>query len=522
MQLNGKSLIAGQPATSRGREFRAVNPANGQALDTTFFVATDTDVDAAAHRAHEAFATTRRLSGKKRAEFLRSVAAELEALQSDFVERANAETALPAARIQTELARTANQMRLFAQVVEEGSWVEARWDKPDPNRKPLPKPDLRSMYVALGPVAVFGASNFPLAYSVAGGDTASAFAAGNPVIVKAHPAHPGTSELAAQAIVRAVRNCGLPAGIFSLLFDDGIEVGKRLVSHPLIKAVGFTGSQAGGRALMDLAAARTEPIPVYAEMGSVNPIFVLPGAMRERREAIAAGLHTSVTVGAGQFCTKPGMVVLADDDQAKPFANKVGELIAATAPSPLLTKGIHTAYSKGVAARSGGATVVAKTESKDFAAGAVVFETDADSFAKDPLLGAELFGPATMLVRYQTREQLMKLADDLHGHLTATLHATEDDLREYADLVELLTTKAGRLILNGYPTGVEVGHAMVHGGPYPSTSDGRTTSVGSRAIHRFARLVAFQGFPDVALPPELKDSNPLGIWRMVDGKFGQH
>lgn len=523
MELNGTSLINGKAGKRGGRTFRAVNPINGEKLEPAFHAAADSEVEEAARLAAEAFVIYGRRSGKKRGEFLRLVAQELESCGEDLVKRATLETALPAGRIQSEIGRTCNQLYLFAQLVEEGSWVEARIDHANPERKPQPKPDVRSMYVPLGPVAVFGASNFPIAFSVAGGDTASALAAGNPVLVKAHPAHPGTSEIAGAAIARAVAKAGLPAGVFSLLFDDGVEVGKQLVKHPLVKAVGFTGSHAGGRALMDLAAARPEPIPVYAEMGSINPVFILPGAMKERREQIASGLHASVTLGAGQFCTKPGVVMLADDDNAQAFAAKLGELMAGTPSSALLTAGIHAAYCSGVSSRSGQVKVLGQGSAAQsgHAAAAVVFETDATAFATDPRLGAELFGPAALLVRYGKREELMSLARGLHGHLTATLHATEQDLREYADLVRLLTTKVGRLVLNGYPTGVEVCHAMVHGGPYPATSDGRSTSVGTHAIFRFARLVCWQGFPDAALPEELQEANPLGIWRMVDGQMGK-
>lgn len=525
MELNGTSLIGGKGSKRGGRIFRGVNPATGEPLEPAFHAASDADVEEATRLAEEAFVVYRRRSGKKRGELLRLIAQELESCGEELVKRATLETALPAGRIQGEIVRTCNQLYLFAQVVEEGSWVQARIDHGDPGRKPQAKPEVRSMFVPLGPVAVFGASNFPIAFSVAGGDTASALAAGNPVLVKAHPAHPGTSEIAGAAIARAVAKAGLPPGVFALLFDDGVEVGKRLVTNPRVKAVGFTGSFAGGRALMDLAAARPEPIPVYAEMGSINPVFILPGAMKERRDQIAAGLHSSVTLGAGQFCTKPGLVMVANDEQAQALAAKLGELIAATPSSSLLTGGIRNAYCSGVMARSssGKVKVLGQGSAADVghSAAAVVFETDAKAFSADPALGAELFGPSTLLVRYNKREELMALARSLHGHLTATLHATDDDLREYADLVELLTTKAGRLILNGYPTGVEVCHAMVHGGPYPATSDGRSTSVGTQAIFRFARLVCWQGFPNAGLPEELQEANPLGIWRLVDGQMGR-
>jgi NADP-dependent aldehyde dehydrogenase len=322
----------------------------------------------------------------------------------------------------------------------------------------------------------------------------------------------------------AVREHSLPAGIFSLLFDAGFEIGTALVKHPAIKAVGFTGSRAGGHALVAAAATRAEPIPVFAEMSSVNPVFILPGAMRERGEQIAAGLHASMTLGAGQFCTKPGLVLLANDDQARSFARKLGDLVAGPASFTMLSPGIQSAYAKGVVRRSqaGSAQKLAEGPapvSSGCAAAAVIFQTDAGKFLQDPSLGEELFGPSTLLINYSSREQLLELARGLEGHLTATIHGTEQDLEDYRDLVQTLETKVGRIIFNGFPTGVEVCHAMVHGGPYPATSDSRTTSVGTLAILRFARPVCFQGFPQQALPEELQDSNPVGIWRLVDGRL---
>src|SRR5512146_10541 len=338
----GTSLIGFRRAQAGIRTFHAVNPATGEALLPNYDVALSEDIDNACSLAHDAFSTFSRLPGRKRAAFLRAIADRIEAIGPALVETAMRETALTSARLQGETARTCGQLRLFAQVLDEGSWVQSRIDTADPNRKPAPKPDIRSMYRPLGPVVVFGASNFPLAFSVAGGDTASAFPAGNPVIVKAHPAHPATSELVGPAIVEAVRDCGLHEGVFSLIFDDGIDAGAALVQHRLVRAVGFTGSYRGGRALMDLAASRPDPIPVYAEMGSTNPVFILPGAARERGEQIGQGLHTSVTVGAGQFCTKPGLVILGADDFAQPVATKLRELISTTPESVLLTKGIHS------------------------------------------------------------------------------------------------------------------------------------------------------------------------------------
>jgi alpha-ketoglutaric semialdehyde dehydrogenase len=478
--------------------------------------------------AAEAFEVYQRVSGRERGAFLRAIAAKIESLAGDVIERAALETALPQARLQGETARTCGQLRLFAQVAEEGSWVQARVDHGDPDRKPAPKPDIRSMLRPLGPVVVFGASNFPLAFSVAGGDTASALAAGNTVVFKAHPAHPGTSELVGRAVRESVRECGLPEGVFSLLFDGGTRVGAELMKHPLVRAGGFTGSRGAGRILMDMAAARPEPIPFYAEMSSTNPVFILPGALRERGESIAAGLHTSFTLGAGQFCTKPGLVFVPQGSDATVFVRKLQELVAAAAPCHLLTNTIHASYDSAIAGRKNDVSVrmVAEGAPADagFAVSAALFETDAAPFLGSDLgsdLDGEIFGPTTLLVRHSGRDQVLAIARGLEGHLTATIHGTEQDLREFADLIAILENKVGRLVFNGFPTGVEVTHAMVHGGPYPSTSDGRSTSVGSQAIFRFARLVCYQGFPDGALPDTLKDGNPLGIWRMVDGEMSR-
>lgn len=525
-QLLGKSLIGFREGSGTGEVFYAAEPATGAKLEPAFHSATSREVDAAARLAAEGFNGYNRISGRERGAFLRKIAANIEAIAGEVIERANRETALPTARLQGETARTCGQLRLFAQVAEEGSWVQARVDRADHERKPLPKPDLRSMLRPLGPVVVFGASNFPLAFSVAGGDTASALAAGNTVIVKAHPAHPGTSELIGRAIQQSVRECGLPEGVFSLLFDAGTHVGSELVKHPLVKAGGFTGSLRAGRALMDLAASRPEPIPFFAEMSSTNPVFVLPGALRERGEKIAAGLHGSFTMGAGQFCTKPGMVFLAKGAESAAFAQTVRKLVDAPASFHLLTNGIQSSYDAAIAERkaNGGVALLAESPrvagQEGFAARPVLFETDAESFLKSDL-DAEIFGPTTLLVEHSDRDQVLAIAGSLEGHLTATIHGTETDLCEFADLIAILENKVGRLVFNGFPTGVEVTHAMIHGGPYPATSDGRSTSVGTQAIFRFARPVCYQDFPDSALPDELKNANPLGIWRMVDGEMAR-
>lgn len=525
MGLTGRSILGSELGGTRGRIFRATNPATGNELEPNYYSADAKEAGHAAELAARAFTEYSSASGKTRGALLRKIAEQIEALGDDLVTRAAQETALAPARIKNETARTCFQLRLFAELVEEGSWTGTRIDRGNPGRTPAPKPDVRSMWKALGPVAIFCASNFPIAFSVAGGDTASALAAGNPVVVRAHAAHPGTAEMVGQAIQRAVKESKLPEGVFSLLFDAGIEVGSALVSHPAIKAVGFTGSRSGGRALMDAAAARPEPIPVFAEMSSINPVFILPGAMKERGAEIAKGLHASVTLGAGQFCTKPGVIVVGDDAGASEFAANVRGLMKASGEFTLLTSRIHEAYRSGVGARSREVKtgqVLQSTENAEangFQVGTALFETDAAAFLQNADLHSEIFGPSTLLVRHGSRDELLAITRGLEGHLTATIHGTEDDLRAFADLVAILETKVGRLIFNGYPTGVEVCHAMVHGGPYPATSDGRSTSVGTQAIYRFARPVCYQDFPDASLPNELKNENPLGIWRLVDGQM---
>jgi 2,5-dioxopentanoate dehydrogenase len=521
-KISGRSLIGFREGSDSGELLYATDPTTGERLQPGFISATAEEVDSAARLAAEAFAVYRDVSGRERSAFLRTVAANIESIADDVIERAAQETALPKGRLQAETARTCAQLRLFAQIAEEGSWVNARINHGDANRKPAPKPDIRSMLRPLGPVVVFGASNFPLAFSVAGGDTASALAGGNTVIVKAHQAHPGTSELVGRAVQESVRECGLPEGVFSLVFGAGSQIGTALMKHPLVKAGGFTGSRTAGRILMDVAASRPEPIPFYAEMSSTNPVFILPGALRERAESIATALHTSFTLGAGQFCTKPGMIFLPQGSEAVAFAGKLRQLVAGSAPFHLLTKSIHGSYENGIAQRKAEAAVTVLAEGPQpcaatgFAVNSALFETSASSFLGSNL-SEEIFGPTTLLVQHSSRDQVLAIAHALEGHLTATIQGTDSDLREFADLISILETKVGRLVFNGFPTGVEVTHAMVHGGPYPSTSDGRSTSVGSQAIFRFARLVCYQGFPDAALPDALKEANPLAVWRMVDG-----
>lgn len=517
MEVQGLSLIAGEVTSTKGEKFYGRNPADGRLLEPAFYSASADDVNAAADAAQAVAPQCAKLSGKDRAGFLRRIADGIEAAAPQIIERANLETALPLPRLTGETARTTSQLRLFAALVEEGSWVNARIDTADSGRTP-PKPDVRSMLRPLGPVAIFGASNFPLAFSVAGGDTASALAAGNPVIVKAHPAHPATSEIVGRIINTAVRESGLPGGVFSLLFDAGHQVGRALVLHDAVRAVGFTGSFRGGRALVDLAAQRTRPIPVYAEMGSTNPVFVLPGALNQRSAELAKGLQASYTLGGGQFCTKPG-VVFAEAGLAGEFATELRNATATAPAFSLLTEGIAAAYRDAHIRRHGLHTATGVAAEGACSAQTLLMETSAESYLADPSLAEEIFGPTTLLVHCSGRAQMMQAAEALEGHLTATILGTEDDLRDHRELAELLETKVGRLIFNAFPTGVEVCHAMVHGGPYPATSDGRSTSVGTQAIYRFTRPVCYQGLPQSTLPDELKDANPLRILRLWNGKW---
>ena len=528
MELHGRNLVGSKLAPQLGSNghdtFRALNPATGDHMEPPFAAATTAEVDQALDKALAAFETFRSLPGAQRATLLERMAEEIVALGDQLVERCCAETGLPAARITGERARTCGQLKMFADLVREGSWVDARIDTALPDRQPLPKPDLRRMLIPIGPVVVFGASNFPLAFSVAGGDTASALAAGNPVIVKAHRSHPGTAELVGRALQTAIAALGLPEGIFSLLHGSGREVGTAMVTHPATKAVGFTGSTAGGRALFDAAAGRSEPIPVYAEMGSINPVFVLPGALKERSAQIAQGLAGSVTLGVGQFCTNPGLVLGLAGPGLDAFVRQTAKAVAATPPGTMLNPGIREAYEAGVQriAASRGVTTAGVSGAADASrnqAESAVLATDADTFLGNPELGEEMFGPATLVVSSTSVDQLLEVARGLEGHLTATIHGTPEDLAANAELVQVLQQKVGRLIFNGFPTGVEVCPSMNHGGPYPACSDVHFTSVGTAAIHRFSRPVCLQGFPDTALPPELQSANPLGIWRLVDSQL---
>jgi len=522
MPLTGRSFIGSKRGEPGGEPIHALNPATGEPLQPTYISSSSDEVSNAAELAAEAFPTLAATSGKLRASLLRRIADDLDALQQQLAERAHLETALPMPRLLGEVSRTTGQLRMFAALIDEGSWVGARIDTALPDRKPLPRPALRSMLRPLGPVVVFPPSNFPLAFSVAGTDTASTLAAGCPVVVKAHSAHPGTSELVAEVVRQAIADAGLPEGVFSLIYDAGFEAGAALVRHPAIQAVAFTGSLPAGRALMDIAAARPRPIPCFTEMSSGNPVFLLPGALRAGTESLAQGLFNSFTLAAGQMCTKPGIVLIPEQAETTAFAEKLNQLVAAAAPFTLLTAGIAKEYARSLAHRASQASVTAHAEAGEHRpaspADAQIFSTTLEEFLQEPNLSEEIFGPDTLLVHCQSPAEYIRAAEALDGHLTASVWGSDEDLAAHRDLIAVLERKAGRLIFNGFPTGVEVAPAMVHGGPYPSTSDSRYTSVGSGAIFRFARPVCFQNFPDSAMPAELQSENPLGILRLVDGQ----
>lgn len=522
MTLQGTSLI-GQQATKGSRAvIQAVNPATGERLSPEYPGVDQAAVEQACQLAEAAFDSYRETSLEARASFLETIASEIEGIGSELIERAVLETGLPQARIEGERGRTCGQLRLFASVVRAGEWLDVRIDPALPDRQPLPRADLRQRHIPLGPVAVFGASNFPLAFSVAGGDTASALAAGCPVIVKAHSAHPGTSELVGQAIQRAVKACKLPEGVFSLLFGSGSEIGQALVADPRIQAVGFTGSRSGGTALMKTAQQRSQPIPVYAEMSSINPVFLLPSALASRGKALGEAFIGSLNMGAGQFCTNPGLVIAVKGPELDAFIAASKTAVEASGTQTMLTPGIHKAYQEGVSALSGesGVREIARgqTGSGESQCQTGLFVTSAKDFQASEALQAEVFGATSLIIECQDQQEVQQVASALEGQLTATLQLDDADTDAAKALLPILERKAGRILVNGWPTGVEVCHAMVHGGPYPSTSDSRTTSVGSAAIKRFLRPVCYQALPEALLPEALKQDNPLKLKRLVDGK----
>lgn len=521
----GQMIIAGSPVAGGGPEVRAIDPSTGAAIEPAFAHGDASDVERACTAAAAAFGGYRRAPLPERAEFLERIADNIEALGDGLVERAHAETGLPIARLTGERGRTTGQLRMFAKLLRDGGLEVPRIDPALPERTP-PRADIRQRWVPLGPVAVFGASNFPLAFSVAGGDTASALAAGCPVVVKGHDAHPGTSELVARAITDAVAESGLPPGTFSLLFGDGPDLGTRLVTDQRIEAVGFTGSRSGGRALVAAAQARPKPIPVYAEMSSTNPVFLLPGALAERGEDIATGFVASMTSGAGQFCTNPGVVVAVEGPELESFLASATSAVTGAAATTMLTPGIARAYADGVAALAerSAVRVLARGPETELpvACRPALLVTDADSYTGDESLRQEIFGACSIVVRCRDAAQLHAVAESLEGQLTTTVHAAESDHTAAGELLEILELKAGRVLFDGWPTGVEVGHAMVHGGPHPSTSDSRTTSVGTLAADRFLRPVAYQDVPGALLPSQVRDGNPDGLLRRTDGEPGRN
>ena len=479
-------------------------------------------IEQALQNSSQAFETYKMLSGQKRAAFLDTIADEIEAIGDPLLEVAAAESNLPLARFKGERGRTCGQLRMFAKLLREGSWCEATIDKALPDRTPMPRVDLRRMLIPIGPVAVFGASNFPLAFSTAGGDTASALAAGCPVVYKEHPAHPNTSKMVAEAIERAIQKHNLPIGVFQHI-SGGIETGRELVLHPDIKAVAFTGSYAGGKSIFDAASSRPIPIPVFAEMGSINPIFILPKKIEQEQEELAKQIASSVSLGVGQFCTNPGLILIPKAS-SNDFLLSLKSAFEKLEPAPMLHQEIADNYRKKLDLQMAqkGVSMIYLHQNGDTITGAPAIATvDAEAWLKNPQLHEEVFGPFTLAVVYDNEEQLLKIAPHLQGQLTCSIWAMEDELIANAQLASILREKCGRLLFAGAPTGVEVSHAMTHGGPFPSTTDSRSTSVGTYAIKRFARPVTWQSCPQELLPEELKNNNSLGIWRTIDGNLSK-
>ena len=521
MTLTGHMLIGASRKAGDQGQLHAVNPATGEQLQPAYLLGGRQDVNQACALAQTAFASYRQATPVQRAQLLETIAQQIEALGDSLIERAMAETGLPRARLEGERGRTCGQLRLFAQTLTAGEQSRARLDSAMPERKPLPRADLRQRQIPLGPVAVFGASNFPLAFSVAGGDTAAALAAGCPVVVKAHSAHPGTSELVGSAIAQAVADCGLAEGVFSLLYGAGNEVGTALVANSAIQAVGFTGSRAGGLALLRVAQARPQPIPFYGELSAVNPVLLLPGALAARGADLGRQFVASLTMGAGQFCTNPGLLIALDSPGLDSFVEAACAALGDSQAQTMLTPGIHLAYERGLE------QLQANDQAQQLAAGvpaagpnacqAALFSTSAMAFLADTSLHQENFGASSLLVRCANEDELFAVVQQLEGQLTATLQLADSDQPLARQLLPLLEDKAGRILANGWPTGVEVCNAMVHGGPWPATTDSRVTSVGTAAMERFQRPVCYQDLPEALLPVELQSANPLGLKRLVDG-----
>ena len=519
--ISGKNYIGNQLSANGTKTYKTFNPELNTENATVFTEATANEIDDAVNLAEKAFKAFRTVSGIKKAEFLNAIAAEILALDDVLIKTYCLETGLPEGRAKGERGRTIGQLQSFANLVAEGSWVEATIDTAQPNRAPMPKSDIRKMLIPLGPVVVFGASNFPLAYSTAGGDTAAALASGCPVIVKSHPMHAGTGTLVASAIIKAAEKTGMPNGVFSNLNASGIEVGQQLVAHPKVKAVGFTGSIKGGRALLDLAAKRAEPIPVFAEMGSINPVIILPKALENRQADIAKTYAGSITLGTGQFCTNPGLLLGIKSDAFTSFINNVSEEVSKTTPScmlhPNIKKGYNTNKEKVVSQDN--VTVTANYTldvQNNYAAQAIVTVTG-KTFLENPTLHLEVFGPFSMIVQCDNAEELETVIASLEGQLTGTVISDEQEVANYPAVMAALQNRVGRIIFNGVPTGVEVCESMVHGGPYPASTDSRFTAVGIGSIKRWVRPFSYQDWPNNLLPNELKNENPSNIFRVVDG-----
>jgi alpha-ketoglutaric semialdehyde dehydrogenase len=520
--ITGSHLIDGQwTRGSSSATFDAIDPSTGSVVAPTFASAGTSEAEQAVSAAKKAFDQSLILPPKWSADLLEKIASNIMDLGDVLLERAERETALSRARVTGERGRTVNQLKMFAAIVREGSWVDAAIDTADPGRQPLAKPDLRKMLRPRGPVIVFGASNFPFAFGVCGGDTTSAIAAGNSVVAKGHPSHPGVNELFASAVLDALNALKLPVGLFNMLQGPRNELGAALVNHPLSEAVGFTGSLRGGRALFDLASRRPRPIPVFAEMGSVNPILLLPGAMQERSEAIAFGLGSSVLGSAGQLCTKPG-VIFVQAQQSEALVQSLAKTFAAAAAMTMLNQRLRDGFchrTKSLSNVAGVQTISISNPNHHAAISPGLFVTDAANFLKQPALHEEAFGPAALLVTYENIDQALECLSAIGGSLTASIHIAASDHRDMVkNALAQLESMAGRVIVNGFPTGVEVNDAIVHGGPYPATTESNSTSVGSAAIRRFVRMVAFQNVPDDLLPPALQNANPLNIWRTVNGQ----
>lgn len=520
MRVQGHMLVAGKAVRGLGDGFFAIEAASGSPVEPEFQTATAAQIDAALAAAQAATSALAQSAPASRADLLEAMAQAILDIGDSLIERAMTETGLPRPRLEGERMRSVNQLRLFSRTLREGDFAGVRIDRADPSRASVPKPDLRLTMRALGPVAVFGASNFPLAFSVAGGDTASALAAGCPVVVKGHPAHPGTGELVAAALTKAVAATGFPAGTFSFLHDAGVSVGQALVADARIKAVGFTGSRRAGEALAHIAAARAEPIPVYAEMSATNPVVLLPARLEEAAESIAAAFIASLTLGAGQFCTNPGLVLAIEGAACDRFMAAAAKAIKAWAPAPMLTPGIGDAFAASASAMKAapGVSCVAEGTAQDLRPSARLFATDSATYLADRALRAEMFGPAALLVRCKDAADLAKVLEAIEGQLTVALHFSDADHDLVRGLLPVAMDKAGRVLANGFGTGVEVSPAMVHGGPYPATTDSRSTSVGTLAIERFLRPVCLQDFPENLLPEALADANvwnlPRTIWNL--------